>query len=265
MSTYPIFQVNAFAEAPYTGNPAAVVPLDAWLDDAKMQAIAMENNLSETAFFVPTPDDPDSDYHLRWFTPATEVDLCGHATLASSYVLTEHLGFGGPTIRFRSRSGLLQSTIADDKICLNFPEGESTPTRVPDGLATALGGIEPVGYLRGKKDMAILASEHEVLSVVPDLEYIRQLDAHSLIVTAEGEACDVASRCFGPKVGIEEDPVTGSAHCFIAPYWQKRLNKEVLHCRQVSSRGGDLWCTVDDGRVSIAGRARLFMSGSIYL
>ena len=265
MSSHPIFQVDAFAEAPFTGNPAAIVPLDTWLSDAEMQAIAMENNLAETAFFIPTPDDPDSDYHLRWFTPAVEVDLCGHATLASASVLYDQMGFSNDTIRFQSRSGILTTTRDGEKISLNFPAAEATPTLVPDGLAAAIGGIEPLGYLRGEMDLAILESEDEVRAVVPDLDYISKLDCHLLIVTAPGNGCDVASRCFAPQVGINEDPVTGSAHCFIAPYWTKRLQKDLLHCRQVSARGGDLWCSVADGRVTIQGKARLFLTGSITL
>lgn len=265
MPALPIYQVDAFTDALFAGNPAAVVPLEAWLDDATLQAIAMENNLAETAFFIPTPDAEDSDYHLRWFTPTVEMDLCGHATLASAWVLFNQLGLDGDSIRFQSRSGVLGVTRDGEKISMNFPAGYATPTLVPDGLAQALGGIEPVGFLRGEMDMAILSSEEEVRAVKPDLSYISGLGGHLLIVTAPGDGSDVASRCFAPSVGIDEDPVTGGAHCFIVPYWTKRLEKDALHCRQVSARSGDLWCHMDGERVVMQGKALLYMTGSIHL
>lgn len=261
----PIYQVDAFAEAPFAGNPAAVMPLEGWLPDDVLQNIAMENNLSETAFFVATPDDPDADYHLRWFTPAVEVDLCGHATLASAATLFDKLGYGKDVIRFRSQSGQLVATAQGDRVELDFPARPGTATRVPDGLAEALGGVEPVGFLRASKNMAVLESEAAVRAISPDFDYISAMDGDGLILTAPGaeDGGDVASRYFAPHAGIDEDPVTGSAHCTIVPYWAERLGKLHLHCRQVSARGGDLYCELAGDRVRIAGEARFYMEGRI--
>lgn len=261
----PIYQVDAFAEAPFTGNPAAIVPLSEWLPDATLQAIAMENNLAETAFFLPEAPGGDADFHLRWFTPAVEVDLCGHATLATAAVLFDRLGFAGDTIRFRSRSGVLTATTDGERVALDFPVRAGAPTLVPDGLAAALGGIEPVGFLRAVKSMAVLASEEEVRAVRPNLTYIAAMDGDGLIVTGPGDSCDAASRYFAPHAGIDEDPVTGSAHCTIAPYWAERLGKSELLCRQVSARGGDLACTLSGDRVKMAGRARFYLEGTIHV
>jgi predicted PhzF superfamily epimerase YddE/YHI9 len=263
--TLPIYQIDAFAEAPFTGNPAAVVPLDEWLPDATLQAVAMENNLAETAFITPTPEDADADFHLRWFTPAVEVDLCGHATLATAAVLFEKRGFDKPIVAFRTRSGILTCERDGSRLVLDFPARPATATRVPDGLAAALGGIEPVGFFRATKNMALLASEAEVRAVKPDLGFIAGLEGDGLIVTAPGDASDAASRYFAPHAGIDEDPVTGSAHCTIAPYWGERLGKTTLHCRQVSARGGDLYCEPRGDRVRIAGEARFYMEGTIHV
>lgn len=261
--TLPIYQVDAFAEAPFTGNPAAVVPLDAWLSDEILQAIAMENNLSETAYFIPTPDDDRANYHLRWFTPTHEVDLCGHATLATAKILFDILGFERPSIAFQTQSGVLSCAREGDRLTLDFPVRRASATRVPDGLAAALGGIEPVGFFKAVKNMALLASEAEVRAVRPDLPYIAAMEGDGLIVTGPGDTCDAASRYFAPHGGIDEDPVTGSAHCTVAPYWAERLGRNTLHCRQVSARGGDLYCEVAGDRVRISGEARLYMKGSI--
>lgn len=261
--TLPIYQVDAFAEAPFTGNPAAVVPLEAWLPDATLQAIAMENNLSETAYFIATPDVEDTDYQLRWFTPTHEVDLCGHATLATAKVLFDKLGFGGSSIAFRTQSGVLSCARDGDRLTLDFPVRRGSATRVPDGMAAALGGIEPMGFFKAIKNMALLSSEAEVRAVRPDLPYIAALEGDGLIVTAPGDACDTASRYFAPHGGIDEDPVTGSAHCTVAPYWAERLGRNTLHCRQVSARGGDLYCEVVGERVKISGKARFYMEGNI--
>lgn len=264
-TSLPIFQIDAFAETPFSGNPAAVVPLDRWLPDDVLQKIAMENNLAETAFFVPTPDADDTDFHLRWFTPAVEVDLCGHATLATAAVLFEKLSFAAETVRFQSQSGILRVRSQKERFQLDFPVRAATPTRVPDGLAAALGGIEPVGFLRAVKSMAVLDSESEVRAVRPDLAYISQLEGDGLIVTGPGDEVDAVSRYFAPHAGIDEDPVTGSAHCTVVPYWAERLGKGRLHCRQVSARGGDLYCDLLDDRVLIAGAARFYMEGAIHV
>ncbi|NMM44377.1 PhzF family phenazine biosynthesis protein [Rhodospirillaceae bacterium KN72] len=262
----PLYQLDAFAEAPFAGNPAAVVPLDDWLPDTVLHAIAAENNLSETAFFVPIPDTEQADFHLRWFTPTVEVDLCGHATLATAGTLFDHLGFEKSTVRFKSQSGTLTATRQGNRVELDFPARPGTPTRVPDGLAAALGGIEPVGFLRAMNNMAVLQSEAEVRAVKPDLAYIAALDGDGLIVTAPGEDGDVASRYFAPHAGIDEDPVTGSAHCTIVPYWAERFGgKTQLHCRQVSARGGDLFCELAGDRVRMAGTVRLYLEGRIHV
>jgi predicted PhzF superfamily epimerase YddE/YHI9 len=208
--TYPIYQLDAFTDTVFTGNPAAVVPLDTWLPDETLQAIAMENNLSETAFFVPLADTRNADFHLRWFTPEIEVDLCGHATLASAALLFDHLDYERDVVRFQTLSGVLTATAQGNRVELDFPSRPGTATRVPDGLAAALGGIEPVGFLRAHKNMAILMNEEEVRAVVPDLDFIAVMEGDGLIVTAKGDGCDVASRYFAPHAGIPEDPVTGS-------------------------------------------------------
>ena len=263
--TYPIYQLDAFTDRVFTGNPAAVMPLDTWLPDETLQAIAMENNLSETAFFVPMNDTRNADFHLRWFTPEIEVDLCGHATLASAALLFDHLDYDRDVVRFQTLSGVLTATAQGNRVELDFPSRPGTATRVPDGLAAALGGIEPVGFLRAHKNMAILMNEEEVRAVVPDLDFIAVMEGDGLIVTAKGDACDVASRYFAPHAGIPEDPVTGSAHCTIVPYWVERLGKMQLHCRQVSARGGDLFCEAAGDRIRIAGRALLYLKGEIYV
>jgi PhzF family phenazine biosynthesis protein len=262
---YPIYQLDAFTDTVFTGNPAAVVPLDSWLSDTVLQAIASENNLSETAFFVPMADDKKADFHLRWFTPAVEVDLCGHATLATAALLFDHLAFERNVVRFHSQSGVLTATAQDGRVTLDFPARPGTATRVPDGLANALGGIEPVGFLRAVKNMAVLMNEEEVRRVIPDLDYIAAMDGDGLIVTAMGTDCDAVSRYFAPHAGIAEDPVTGSAHCTIVPYWAERLEKTQLHCRQVSDRGGDLYCEAMGDRIGLSGHAKLYLRGEIYV
>ncbi|MEQ8442937.1 MAG: PhzF family phenazine biosynthesis protein [Alphaproteobacteria bacterium] len=260
-----IFQVDAFTDRLFGGNPAAVVPLKSWLADDVMQAIAAENNLAETAFIVPLPGQAEADYELRWFTPVVEVDLCGHATLATAMVLFEKLAYSRASVRFKTRSGVLTAIAQGDRIELDFPVAEITATVVPDGLAAALGGIEPVGFLRGPKNMAILSSEAEVRAVEPDLAYIAAM-GKGLIVTAKGDEADVASRFFAPSHGIDEDSVTGSAHTMIVPYWVDRLGGRMqLHCRQVSTRVGDLYCELAGDRVRMAGNARIYLEGTIHV
>ncbi len=258
----PIYQVDAFAETAFAGNPAAVMPLHEWLDDETLQAIAMENNLSETAYFTRLSADPDADYHLRWFTPAIEVDLCGHATLASAAVLFGELGFAKDVLRFRSQSGILSVRRDGELLELDFPARVGGPIDPPAGFAEAH-GVEAELYLKATKMMAVLKDEAAVRAFEPDFDYIAALPSDGLIVTAPGDECDVASRYFAPHGGIPEDPVTGSAHCTIMPYWAERLDKNALHCRQVSARGGDLYCRMDGDRVRIAGRARMYMTGQI--
>lgn len=278
-NTFPLYQLDAFAEAPFAGNPAAVVPLDTWLPDRVLQAIAAENNLSETAFIVPMPDGAESDYHLRWFTPTVEVNLCGHATLATGAVLFEAMGFAGARIRFHSRGGPLFVARGEaGRLALDFPAAPPEPIAVPAGLAEMLGGVDVLSFHKASMNMAVLADEAAVRAVAPDLKAIAALPGDGLVVTApgagrdgpggggaagDGMGGDVASRYFAPHAGIDEDPVTGSAHCMIAPYWAERLGRTRLHCRQVSARGGDLYCTVAGDRVRIEGHVRPYLEGRI--
>lgn len=266
--THSIYQLDAFAEAPFAGNPAAVVPLESWLPDATLQAIAAENNLAETAFLVPATDD-EADYHLRWFTPAVEVDLCGHATLAAGACLFESLGHDGARVRFTSASGPLAVERAEGGLyALDFPADPAAPAEPPAGLAAMLGGVEAAAFLRAAKNMAVVESAAAVRAVVPDLARIAALNGDGLIVTGPGDgdgAGDAVSRYFAPHAGIDEDPVTGSAHCTIVPYWAERLGRESLHCRQVSARGGDLYCRLAGDRVRIAGRVVPYMAGRIFV
>lgn len=265
MPTLPIYQVDAFADRPFTGNPAAVVPLEAWLPDEVLQAIAMENNLSETAYLVGA----DGRYDLRWFTPAVEVDLCGHATLASCHVVFSHLGFSGDLIRFQTRSGELTVRREGRLLAMDFPAADPTPVATPAGLAEAL-GAKVEACLSGRMLMACLSSAESVLAVQPDFPALaRLLTAHgyfSCIVTASylgSEDWDFVSRMFAPTKGIDEDPVTGSAHCDLVPYWAAKLHKSDLVARQASRRGGTLWCTLAGDRVVMRGRAVDFLKGEI--
>ncbi|MDD9877342.1 MAG: PhzF family phenazine biosynthesis protein [Magnetovibrio sp.] len=258
----PIYQIDAFTDKAFGGNPAAVCPLDDWLPDETMQSIALENNLSETAFFVANGG---GGYDLRWFTPAAEVDLCGHATLATGALLLETLTPDAERVRFETRSGTLEVARDGDTLVMDFPALPAAPVEMPAGLAEALGGHEPNAYLRAVKNMAVFDDEATVLAIEPDFDFIAGLDGMGLIVTAPGDASDCASRYFAPQVGINEDPVTGSAHCTIVPYWAERLGKPEIHARQVSARGGDLYCRIDGERVAMGGRAVMFMTGRIEL
>ena len=253
-----IFQVDAFASRPFEGNPAAVCPLDKWLPDELMQSIAMENNLSETAFFVPE----DGGYSIRWFTPATEVDLCGHATLASAWVLYRQLGFDGGTIRFSSKSGPLEVSQDGDLLVLDFPAQPPEHCATPPGLSEAL-GAEPTECLQRIDLMAVFDEPGTIHGLSPDTTQLVDLGVRGVIVTSPDADYDFISRFFAPACGVPEDPVTGSAHTKLAPYWAARLGKQKLRARQVSHRGGDVFCTLDGDRVLIAGRAVGFMQGSI--
>ena len=253
-----IYQVDAFASRPFEGNPAAVCPLDEWLPDERMQAIAMENNLSETAFFVAEGD----GYAIRWFTPAAEVDLCGHATLASAWVLFKRLGFDGDRIVFSSKSGPLTVTREGEELVLDFPAQPPRPCVTPPGLADAL-GAEPAECLEFVDLMAVFDDPETVLGISPKMHVLAGLDYRGVIITATAPDYDFISRFFAPAVGVPEDPVTGSAHTKLTPYWAGRLNRTRLRARQVSARGGDLVCTLQGDRVLIAGRAVEFMRGRI--
>lgn len=261
MIKIPIYQIDAFSDSIFGGNPAAICPLDNWLPSSLMQKLASENNLSETAFFVQCGP---SSYELRWFTPSAEVDLCGHATLASAHLIFEKLNPEATKILFETKSGILIASRKADLIELDFPISQGTVTEVPDGFEAAH-GYSPSEYLRGSKNIAVLDSELGVKFFIPDMAYIKGLGEGGLIITAPGDTCDFVSRFFAPHQGIDEDPVTGSAHCMTVPYWAGRLGQTKFHARQVSQRGGDLYCELVGERVKIAGQATLYMEGHFYL
>jgi PhzF family phenazine biosynthesis protein len=256
----PLYQVDAFTGRLFGGNPAAVCALDSWLDDETLQAIAAENNLSATAYFAPVAD----AFQLRWFTPEVEVDLCGHATLASAFVLMNYLEPERKEVRFRTKSGDLRVTRTDDLFTLDFPARPAAPCDVPEELIQAL-GIKPQEVWAAKAYMAVYESEDEILDLAPNMEQLSRLDKYGVIVTAPGQTADFVSRFFAPAVGIPEDPVTGSAHCTLIPYWSDSLGKQTLLAHQVSKRGGELLCEDLGDRVKMAGRAVLFANGTIHL
>lgn len=260
----PIYQVDAFASAVFKGNPAAVIPLQQWIDDALMQRIAMENNLSETVFFVPTGG--AGNYHIRWFTPDYEIDLCGHATLASAYIINTIVEPGIAEINFTTQKvGPLQATAKDGIFTLNFPSRMPQPCELPAGLLESVGVNSAVEVLRSRDYFIVLENEGAVRSVVPDYSKMTQLDTTGVIVTAKGDSVDAVSRCFYPGAGVPEDPVTGSAHCNVVPYWAGKLGKTELHCQQLSARGGDLHCRLNGDRVYMSGTCVLFMKGEVYV
>jgi len=254
----PIYQVDAFTNRVFSGNPAAVCPLETWLDNDLMQAIAQENNLSETAFFVRG----EHGYQIRWFTPETEVDLCGHATLASGFVIFNYYHKQDRLVSFSSRSGDLTVERKDDLLALNFPSQPPSLCNAPRALLDGL-GKQPLEVLSSEDYVVVFPNEEDIINLRPDFEKLKKIDLRGVIVTAKGNKADFVSRFFAPRVGINEDPVTGSAHCALTPYWAKKLNKNVLRAHQVSSRGGELFCKDLDDRVEIAGHAALFMEGTI--
>lgn len=254
-----LFQVDAFTDRLFGGNPAAVVPLAEWLPDSTLQAIAAENNLAETAYFVKTGD----SYHLRWFTPSVEVDLCGHATLATAWVLFEKLGYKGAHIDFDSRSGRLIVTREAHLLWLDFPALKTEPV-TPHPLLIEAMGIEPKEVLGGMDYLLVYESEQEIAALNPDMMKLRQVDdRRGTIVTAPGKSVDFVSRFFAPAAGIPEDPVTGSAHSALIPLWADRLGKTEMFAKQISARGGDLYCELNEDRVKIGGRAVLYLEGTI--
>jgi PhzF family phenazine biosynthesis protein len=263
----PIYQVDAFADTLFGGNPAAVVPLEAWLPDALMQQIAAENNLAETAFFVRELD----GYALRWFTPTVEVPLCGHATLAAAHVVFRFMRPEARVVRFKSvKSGVLTVTREDPLLALDFPSLPLSPTPAPDGLLAALGlpdgavGPEAVAGLRNL--MCVFGDGSAIAALAPDFRALARLPVDGVVVTAPGSgAIDFVSRYFAPAMGIDEDPATGSTHCHLIPYWAERLGRGTLMARQISRRGATLVCADLGDRVSIAGRAQLYLQGTIFL
>jgi len=256
--TLTLYQVDAFAEQVFTGNPAAIVPLAAWLPDAVMQSIAEENNLAETAFFVPQHD----GFHLRWFTPAAEVDLCGHATLASAFVLYDLLGYTAPQIRFHTRSGVLVVEKQGSDLQMTFPATMPQPCTAPAELAAALGAT-PARVLSAFDYVAVFDTEEEIRQLQPDFNAMQKLGLRGVIATAPGREADFVSRFFAPNLRINEDPVTGSAHCELAPYWAAQLGQTRLTAQQLSPRGGSLICEVRGDRVLLIGKAILYMTAEI--
>jgi PhzF family phenazine biosynthesis protein len=258
----PIYQVDAFAGKPFAGNPAAVCILKSWFADDLLQAIAAENNLSETAFLVEAKD----GFELRWFTPTTEVALCGHATLASAYVLFACRGWSGETIAFHTRrKGTLTVARQGDLLEMDFPATPVSRIPPPDGLARALGVPCDEIYAADEDLMVVLPDEAAVRGAAPDLAALAAIECRGIILTARGVEADFVSRFFAPRYGIPEDPVTGSAHCALAPFWAGRLGKTQLVARQVSKRGGELRCRSLNDRVYIAGRAILYLTGTVSL
>jgi len=253
-----IYQADAFTGKLFEGNPAAVCPLNQWLPDTILQNIALENNLSETAFFVKE----EGGYRLRWFTPKTEVDLCGHATLASAHILFDHLDFVGPEIVFHSNSGPLRVRRREELLVMNFPATLGEKVEPPADLMEAI-GISSDEVYRADDYMIVLEGKEQVAGLAPDFFSLGKVNTRGIIATAPGKDFDFVSRFFAPAVGINEDPVTGSAHTMLTPYWAQKLGKEELRGRQISARGGTVYCKQLDDRVEIAGEAVTYMTGTI--
>src|SRR5438094_3850973 len=257
----PLYQVDAFTGRLFGGNPAAVCPLAEWLPDATMQAIAAENNLAETAFFVPQ----GQGYLLRWFTPTVEVDLCGHATLASGYVVTHILTPHQRSVTFDTlKAGPLEVTRDGDLLAMDFPAWPPEPSPTDPRVLGALGKAPALSFVARGRTLAVYDHADDVAGLKPDFVAMRAVPGADAIVTAPGEAdIDFVSRYFAPNHGVDEDPATGSAHCVLTPYWSGRLGKRQLRARQISARGGDLFCTLHDDRITLAGRAVLYLEGTI--
>ena len=259
---YPIFQLDAFTNRLFGGNPAAVVILERWLDDQVLQAIAAENNLAETAFVIPAGE----PIPLRWFTPTIEVDLCGHATLAAAQALFAHYFTDRTRLSFATRSGTLEVFRDEPRLFLDFPSRPGTPRPLDERLVNVL-GLQPVEAVQARDLLVAVSSEREVREFVPDFAAIESLDTFALILTAPGEQVDFVSRFFAPAAGVPEDPVTGSAHCTLIPYWSRRLGKTTLRARQISRRGGELSCELriapGGDRVLIGGEVVEYLRGEI--
>ena len=257
-----IYQVDAFTDKVFSGNPAAVCPLDNWLSDEVMQKIANENNLSETAFYVKQ----DKQYQIRWFTPAVEVDLCGHATLAAAYVLFNYENHNENIISFYShRSGALSVSKKHDLYTLNFPADIYKEIELTEEITKCF-NIKPKSALKGKTDfMLVFDTEEDIRNIIPKFELISELNVRGIIITAKGKDVDFVSRFFGPQSGVNEDPVTGSAHTTLTPYWAKQLGKTELKAIQLSERMGYLKCTYLNDRVEISGQGKLYLTGEIFI
>ena len=255
----PYYQIDAFTSHLFSGNPAGVCLLDEWIEDSTLQAIAAENNLSETAFLVPS----GKEFTIKWFTPKVEVDLCGHATLASAFVVFNYVDSSRDRVCFESMSGLLTVKREHDILSMDFPSHTPTPCSAPDDLIAGM-RIEPRDVFRSKDYLVLYDSEEDIKSLRPNMEKLVRLDGLGVIATAPGSTCDFVSRFFAPSVGIPEDPVTGSAHCTLIPYWALKTGKTQFHARQLSERGGELFCEHLGDRVAIAGRAVTYLEGTIY-
>ncbi|WP_038248159.1 PhzF family phenazine biosynthesis protein [Ghiorsea bivora] len=253
-----IYQIDAFASDLFTGNPAAVCPLDTWLDEKLMQHIAAENNLSETAFFV----ENNGCYDIRWFTPTVEVALCGHATLAAAYVLFRELGFTGDSILFQSKSSALKVRQDGDRFILDFPKQMPEPCVTPAAIQHVFGD-HMQSCFKHEDYIVVLSDEAAVIHAAPNMQILQQLDLRGVCITARSKQYDFVSRFFAPNCGIDEDPVTGSSFTQLAPYWAKALAKNKLTAKQVSQRGGEVWCELVDDRVYIAGEAVKYAEGFI--
>lgn len=257
-----IYQVDAFTDKVFSGNPAAVCPLDQWLSDEVMQKIANENNLSETVFYVKK----DKQYQIRWFTPSVEVDLCGHATLAAAYVLFNYEKHNENIINFYShRSGALSVTKKQDLLTLNFPTDTYKEIELTEEITKCF-NIKPKSAFKGKTDLLLIFdNEEDIRNIIPKFELITKIDVRGIIITAKGKEVDFVSRFFGPQSGVSEDPVTGSAHTTLTPYWAKQLGKTELTAIQLSERIGFLQCTYLNDRVEISGQAKLYLTGEIFI
>jgi len=257
--TLPIYQIDAFTQKVFGGNPAAVVPLQAWLSDETMLAIAAENNLAETAYFIPSSG--ASDYELRWFTPGNEIDLCGHATLATAFTLFEHLNFNRSQVSFATQSGELVVSRDGDRLTMDFPSRPAPATPLVEGMLEAL-GLTSIAFSGLSRDWLIeVDDEDTVAQLKPDFSALAKATDKAVIVTARGQKHDFVSRFFAPNFGVPEDPVTGSAHCTLVPYWAEQLEKSALEARQISARGGDLYCELKGDRVFMSGYARSYLTG----
>ncbi len=256
----PIYQIDAFSNKIFGGNPAAVCPLDRWLPDDLLQNIAKENNLYATSFIL----EEDGEFHIRWFTPTVELDLCGHATLASAYVIFNIFGNTSNKITFQSKSGVLYVSRDENWLVMDFPFVQPITCEVPNEIIEAFGKV-PIEVLKSYDYMVVFEKEKDILSLSPNLNLLENIDGRGVIVTSKGEYSDFVSRFFAPKCGVNEDPVCGSAHCTLTPYWSNRLNKTKLVARQLSTRGGLLRCELVDNRVLISGQAVMYLEGVLHL
>lgn len=256
----PIYQIDAFTDKQFKGNPAAVCPLEKWIDSDLMQSIAAENNLAETAFFVKN----GNDYELRWFTPKAEIDLCGHATLAAAYVIFTYLDENRMNVKFHTKSGMLEVSKESELLTMTFPAREGEECEAPEALIKGL-GKEPKETFLARDYLAVFESEQDLLDLELNMEELKKLDAFGVVATAKGSKSDFASRFFAPKAGVDEDPVTGSAHCTLVPYWKKVLNKKEFTALQLSERGGKLYCEDLGDKVKLSGEAVAYLEGYIHV